>query len=73
MTFYQWLYKQQKRQDPVGNLARDMSRDPNKPRVTYLGEGTRELLLDYITRQTTDTNARRAVERAIAEYQQQGQ
>jgi hypothetical protein len=32
MTFYRWFGGQRRRQDPIGDLARDLYLDPNAPR-----------------------------------------
>lgn len=64
-TFRKWLSDQRKRQDPVGDLARDVAADAEFPgsRATY------DLIRAHLEDVGASPNALAALDRAIAEYQ----
>jgi len=63
-SFTGWLKRQHRRNDPIGDLARDVLRDPNWPRGRTL-----KPFLEYLTRQGASERARAALEKAWREYQ----
>ena len=64
-TFIVWLSKQKQRDDPVGDLAVDLLRDPHRPRSIK----TREGLLFYLTmKHDVDECVTDAAKRAWAEF-----
>lgn len=66
LSFLGWLKLQKRREDPVGDLANDVTRDPDFPRRC----SDPEQLDDYLWSQGACDPARRALTRALAEYQQ---
>lgn len=66
MSFYTWLKKQCHRDDPVGDLARDVAADPDWPRIQGMRlKGYRE----YLESMVACDGAIRALERAHKEYE----
>lgn len=65
-TFLVWLYKQKKRDDPVGDLARDCSSDRSldKPRKKHTLDGWH----DYLFSQNACDGAHSALDGAWSEY-----
>ena len=64
-TFIVWIAKQKRREDPVGDLAVDLLRDPDRPRSIK----TREGLLSYLTiMHNVDECVTDAAKRAWAEF-----
>ena len=64
MTFYEWLIKQTKRDDVVGDLAQDARRDKNFPKhATNLTQ-----LRNHLTANGAGNPALRALREAYAEW-----
>lgn len=63
-TFYSWLSKQQKRRDPVGELARDIQRDPRFPD----GENNLESLHSHLVHSNACREAIFALHEAHREF-----
>lgn len=64
--FYKWLIKQQKRDDPIGDLARDVKRDKSYPFTT---ESLRKLE-SYLFRKKAIDEAIQALNEAYKEFKQ---
>jgi len=64
MTFYQWLKLQGKRDDPVGDFARDAMNDSDRPKRRATLEQWRQHLFDMYA----CDGAMEALERAWKEY-----
>lgn len=62
-TFRRWLQQQAKRDDPVGDLARDTAHDPTWPRT-----GDKSALLDYLSGRHASRGALAALEAAWEEW-----
>jgi uncharacterized protein YozE (UPF0346 family) len=67
MTFKAWMQLQRKREDPVGDLARDVLVDRTWPRTQDTVK-----LRQYMVKRGAVENALLALDRAYAEYQKQG-
>lgn len=71
MTFYNWLKKQDKRDDPVGDLAVDAQRDPTFPRAAT----SKEQVIEYIYRKNLSIGmyplVKDAIKEAWKEYEKQ--
>lgn len=65
MTFTGWLSKQRHRDDPVGDLARDVRRDPTWPRRAQ----TLRTFERYLDNRDACLGAMKALKRAWSEYQ----
>lgn len=63
MTFYDWLVKQDKRDDPVGDLAIDAQRDPSFPTEAVY----KEELIEHIYRKSLYVEMYRKIVRTIKE------
>jgi len=63
--FFDWLQGQKQRQDPVGDLARDVARDTRFPR----GEATATDVYDYLEAADACLDCTKAAARAWKEYQ----
>lgn len=59
MSFTEWLYDQQYRDDPIGDLARDVIMDRNWP-----SDGDLRSYTDYIDQNSTIDSALKAVKKA---------
>ncbi len=68
MTFKAWLMLQMKRDDPVGDLARDILKDPTWPRTQDTVK-----LRQYMVKRGSVENALLALDRAYSEYQKQSE
>jgi uncharacterized protein YozE (UPF0346 family) len=66
VTFKAWLMLQMKRDDPVGDLARDVHQDRAWPTTQDMVK-----LRQYVVKRGTVENALTALDRAYAEYQKQ--
>jgi uncharacterized protein YozE (UPF0346 family) len=67
-TFTSWLRRQVRREDPVGDLARDAVRDPTWPRRTI----TIDRYRDYFDEREAGYLAVATLDRAWAEWEQAG-
>jgi uncharacterized protein YozE (UPF0346 family) len=67
MTFKAWLMLQKKREDPVGDLARDVLADRTWPPTQDMVK-----LRQYIVKRGSVENAVSTLDRAYAEYQKKG-
>jgi uncharacterized protein YozE (UPF0346 family) len=67
MTFKGWLMMQKKRDDPVGNLARDVLQDRTWPITQDMVK-----LRQYMVKRGAVESALTALDRAYSEYQKQG-
>ena len=65
MTFYAWLAKQGKRDDPVGALARDVMRDANFPKRAPLRRQVR-----YLRSQLYFSEGKTALLQMVLEYRE---
>ena len=63
-TFTNWLSLQAERQDPIGDLARDVAVDPRWPRSAKTVESYEQ----YLAQRGADPNAIAALFDAWAEY-----
>jgi uncharacterized protein YozE (UPF0346 family) len=66
MTFKAWLMLQMKRDDPVGNFARDVLKDRTWPPTQDTVK-----LRQYMVKRGVIQNALLALDRAYSEYQKQ--
>ncbi len=67
MTFKAWLMLQTKRDDPVGNLARDVLKDLTWPPTQDMVK-----LRQHMVKRGAAENTLVALDRAYSEYQKQG-
>lgn len=67
MTFKAWLMLQKKREDPVGDLARDVLKDRTWPLTQDMVK-----LRQHVLNRGSLENALLALDRAYSEYQKQG-
>jgi uncharacterized protein YozE (UPF0346 family) len=69
MTFKAWLTLQMKRDDPVGDFARDVLKDRTWPRTQDMVKLRRYIMM----KRGAIENTLSALERAYSEYQKQGE
>lgn len=67
MTFRQWLKKQERRDDPVGDLARDMAQDKTFPPPRFNSVKT---TVNYLRGRNACEGAETAAIRAWREYEE---
>ncbi len=65
MIFSTWLFQQQDRNDPTGDLARDYQDDPRRPKGRRLNV---EQFAAYLNARQPSLEARRAFDAAAHEY-----
>jgi len=68
MTFKAWLMLQMKREDPVGDLARDVLKDRTWPRTQDTVK-----LRQHMVKRSAIESALLALDRAYSEYQKQSE
>ena len=68
VTFKAWLMLQMKREDPVGNLARDVHQDRTWPATQDMVK-----LRQYLAKRGSAGNAGSALDQAYSDYQKQGE
>ena len=70
LTFRQWLLKQSKREDKVGDIARDVQADPNFPhgRLTTKAKTIKKTCREYLESHYTSDAVQGALSAAIDEY-----
>ena len=66
MIFSTWLFQQQDRNDPTGDLARDYQNDPRRPKGRRLNV---EQFSFYLSTRHPSLEARQAFDDAAKEYE----
>jgi uncharacterized protein YozE (UPF0346 family) len=64
MTFWQWINRQKRRDDAVGDIARDIIGDPEWPRRAW----KLTTLMEYLASAAASPNAVRAFAQAWGEW-----
>ncbi len=67
MTFKAWLMQQKKRTDPVGDLTREILKDPTWPSTQDMVK-----LRQHLVKRGAADGALSALDQAYEEYQKQG-
>jgi len=65
VSFTRWLKRQHKRDDPIGDLSKDARHDPDWPQARKL-----KSFLIYLTERGACRNAKLALQKAWAEYEE---